>query len=80
MKSGGLSPADRRFVRQFGGRVRSLRLERGWSLEEVEEHGWSHWQHLQKIESGKKNITLTTLRKISKLFNVSLSRLLECLQ
>jgi transcriptional regulator with XRE-family HTH domain len=78
--SNGLSPADRRFIRQFGGRVRSLRLERGWSLEEVEEHGWPHWQHLQKIESGKKNITLTTLRRIAKLFNIPLSRLLEGIQ
>lgn len=51
-------------------------MERGWTLEQTEEHGWSGWQHLQKIEAGK-NITLVTLRRVAQLFKIDPSELLK---
>ncbi|MCM0606296.1 MAG: helix-turn-helix transcriptional regulator [Xanthomonadaceae bacterium] len=71
-----LSNDDLRFLKKLGLRIRSLRNEKGWTLEDVESHGWNGWQHLQKIESGK-NITVVTLRKVAKLYRITISQLLE---
>ena len=62
-------------LKAFGLRVREIRERKGWTLEETEAHGWTNWQHLQKIESGK-NITLATLFRICDVFNVKVSELL----
>ena len=67
---------EKKYLKKVGAKIRSLRDEKGWTLEEVEEHGWSNWTHLQKIEAGK-NITLVTLRRVALLYRVSPSRLLE---
>jgi transcriptional regulator with XRE-family HTH domain len=53
----------------IGLRVRELREQRGWTLEDTEEHGWKEWTHLQRIESGK-NITVHTLINLANLFGV----------
>lgn len=67
---------EKKYLKKVGARIRSLRLEKGWTLEEVEEHGWSNWTHLQKIESGK-NITIVTLRKVALLFGVEPADILK---
>lgn len=67
---------EKKFLIKLGARIRSLRIDKGWTLEEVEEHGWGNWTHLQKIESGK-NITVVTLRKVAHLYKISLAKLLE---
>lgn len=71
-----LDSKDIKFLKALGAHLRSIRQDRGWTLEETEEHGWSNWRHLQKIESGK-NITIITLRKIATLYKVKLSQILE---
>jgi len=71
-----LSSEDKKYLEKLGTRIKSIRLEKKWSLEETEHHGWNDWKHLQKIESGK-NITVVTLRKIAKLYKISQSKLLE---
>ena len=76
MATSNITPDDKKFLNKLGARIRSLRTEKEWTLEEVEEHGWGDWTHLQKIESGK-NITVVTLRKVAKLYKISLSKLLE---
>lgn len=63
-------------LKAFGLKVREIREAKGWTLENTEDHGWSNWQHLQKIESGK-NITLATLFRICDVFNVKVSELLK---
>ena len=63
-------------LKAFGLKVRELRESKGWTLENTEDHGWSNWQHLQKIESGK-NVTLTTVFKICEVFNVKLTDLFK---
>lgn len=66
----------KKVLRQLGLRVRELRNEKGWTLEECESHGWTNWRHLQTIEAGK-NITVETLINLANLFSVHPSELLE---
>ncbi len=61
-------------LKAFGLKVREIRELKGWTLENTEDHGWSNWQHLQKIESGK-NVTLATVFKVCEVFNVKLADL-----
>jgi transcriptional regulator with XRE-family HTH domain len=67
---------EKKYLKRVGAKIRTLRVERGWTLEQVEEHGWNNWQHLQKIEAGK-NITLVTLRRVAQLFKLDPSELLK---
>lgn len=60
----------------IGLKIRALRIERGWTLEQTEEHGFKSWTHLQRIESGK-NITIRTLINVANLFGVHPSELLK---
>ncbi|MEN0060047.1 MAG: helix-turn-helix transcriptional regulator [Bdellovibrio sp.] len=71
-----ISADDKKFLKRMGAKIKSMRQEKGWTLEEVEDHGWNNWQHLQKIESGK-NITVVTLRKVAQLYKVPLATLLD---
>ena len=68
---------QRKFLKKFGLRLRELRECKGWTLEETEEHGWQAWQHLQRIESGLKNINLTTVQRLSELYRISISDLFK---
>jgi transcriptional regulator with XRE-family HTH domain len=63
-------------LKAIGLKLRAIRLKRGWTLEETEEHGWPSWRHLQKIEAGK-NITVKTLLLLSRLYKVHPSELLK---
>jgi transcriptional regulator with XRE-family HTH domain len=63
-------------IKAFGLKIRGLRNERGWTLEQTEEHGWPSWRHLQKIERGK-NVTLETVVNLANLFGVTPAELLE---
>ena len=70
-----LSPEEK-FLKAVGTKLRAIRLEKGWTLEEAEEHGWPNWRHLQKIESGK-NFTIITLKKLSQLYKTPIAEILE---
>jgi transcriptional regulator with XRE-family HTH domain len=67
---------DDLFLERLGKRLRTLRKQRGWTLEETEARGWPSWRHLQRIESGK-NITVLTLIAVCKLYGIKASKLLE---
>ena len=70
-------PIDpKKFSKALGLRVRALRNEKGWTLEQAEDHGWPSWRHLQKIEAGK-NITIQTLVNLANLFDIRPSELLK---
>jgi DNA-binding Xre family transcriptional regulator len=62
-----------KFLKEFG-------LIKGWSLEDTEEHGWPSWQHMQKVETGQKNITILTIKKICELYKVKFSDLFQDLK
>jgi transcriptional regulator with XRE-family HTH domain len=67
-----VSNEDKRFLKKLGLRLRAIREEKGWTLEETEERGWSDWKHLQTIEAGK-NLTVVSLRRIAKVYRISLA-------
>lgn len=57
-----------RFVigtRLLGERVRELRLSKGWTLEHAAERMHVDFAHLQKIESGRVNVTIGTFLRIA---------------
>lgn len=66
-----------KFLKAFGLKLRELRIKKGWSLEDTEEHGWPSWQHMQKIETGQKNITILTIKKLCELYKIKYSELFE---
>lgn len=64
-------------LKAFGLRIRHLRESRDWTLEHCEEMGYASWRHLQLIESGKKDISFTTLINLANLFGMHPSEILE---
>jgi transcriptional regulator with XRE-family HTH domain len=65
-----------KFSKGLGLKIRGLRQQRGWTLEDCEEHGWPSWRHLQSIEAGK-NINIKTLVNLANLFGVHPAEILE---
>jgi transcriptional regulator with XRE-family HTH domain len=63
-------------LQRLGTLFRQLRLQKGWTLEQTEDHGRHDWKYLQKIESGR-NITLMTFFKICELYGVKTERVLK---
>lgn len=66
-------------LKLLGHLFKDLRLKRGWTLEETEDHGWHDWKYLQKIENGQ-NITLSTFFKLCHLYGISSKGLLKNLE
>lgn len=64
------------FLLEFGQRLRDIREKKGLTLEQVEELGFITWRHLQRIEKGK-NVNLTTVKKISEMYEIPLQKLLR---
>jgi transcriptional regulator with XRE-family HTH domain len=64
-------------AKTLGIRVRSLRNERSWTLEQAAEHSQIDWKHWQKIESGLLNVTLVTLVRLAMGLGVTLQALFE---
>jgi transcriptional regulator with XRE-family HTH domain len=62
-------------VRDLGVRVRALREARRWTLEQAAEAMNLDLKHLQKVESGKLNITLVTLVRIAEGFGEPMAAL-----
>ncbi len=71
-----LDPQAQKLVKGLAKRLRRLRQERGWTLEDCEARGFKNWRHLQEIEAGK-NITLETLVKVARLYRLTPSRLID---
>jgi len=69
--------SEKKLLKEVGAKIRAIRMAKGWTLEEAEEHGWPSWRHLQLIESGKKNIALTTLIRLARVFKVKPTDLLK---
>jgi transcriptional regulator with XRE-family HTH domain len=64
-----------KFFRALGQRIRALRLDRGYSQEDMISFGFSA-RHWQQIEAGRP-ITLTTLLRICDTFDIKPERLLK---
>jgi transcriptional regulator with XRE-family HTH domain len=70
-------PDADRFFRRLGYRLRELRNERNWSLDDMELVGFSA-KHWQQIESGRA-ITVKTLLRACESFNLSLEQVITSL-
>lgn len=62
---------------QFGERIRSLRLERGWSQEQFAEECGFHRTYIGMIERGERNPSLININVFAETFKMSISELLK---
>lgn len=77
-QSSRIRPKTTRFKKEakvLGARVRALREARDLTLERAAERMDIDWKHLQKIESGTLNVTLSTLVRVASGFRCPLSTL-----
>ena len=58
-------------------KFRELREAKGLTLEQTEALGWKDWKHLQRIETQPRDIRISTLFKISKLYGEKMSTILS---
>lgn len=77
-----LAKAERAVLVSVGEKVASIRKKKGLSVYDVtgEDLPITSRQHWQRIEGGKKSITLITLFKIAKTLGVSADSLLDDLR
>lgn len=61
--------------KRLGRRVRELRVQRGWTQEELAARAGKHWTYIGGIERGERNPTVLVLADVARAFNVSISDL-----
>lgn len=60
---------DQKVLDQVGEKIKSLREAKGWTQQYVfDEYGFN----MSRIESGRTNLTISSLKKMLKIFNISL--------
>lgn len=62
---------------EIGHRIRSYRLQRGWSQEELAERCGLHPTYIGQLERGEKNATLESVSRIAGGLSLTLSKLFE---
>lgn len=70
------SAAFRRVVTQLGRRLRKLRLERSWTVEEASERFGVEPAHVRRMEAGRTNPSLATLVSIAHGLGIDIGALL----
>lgn len=63
-------------LKTFARNVRTLRLERGWSQEELADRADLHRTYIGAIERHERNVSLLNVERIAKALNVNLKDLL----
>ena len=61
----------------FGARLRELRLQRGWTLQELARRSFLSRAFLSRLESGDRQASIAAALTLSKIFGVSLASLFE---
>jgi len=64
-------------LQHFGLRIKTLRQERGLSQEKLAEIAYLHRTYINLVESGKRNISLKNIYRLSKALGVSVKELFE---
>jgi transcriptional regulator with XRE-family HTH domain len=62
--------SERKRLKRLGAQIRLIRNEKDLTLEEAAEKGGMSWKHLQAIEYGNKNFTVTSLFRLAKAMGV----------
>ena len=62
---------------KLGNRIRILRLERKISQEKLAHLSSLDRTYMQSIEKGERNISIITIEKISKAFNITIDELVK---
>ena len=57
---------------KLGQRLRKLRLERGWTQEQLAERAGKHWTYIGGIERGARNPTVSVLEAVAAALGVAL--------
>jgi transcriptional regulator with XRE-family HTH domain len=60
---------------RFGRRLRELRLEKGWSQETLANIAEIDRTYIPGIESGKRNVSIEVILKLSNAFEIDISQL-----
>ena len=63
-------------LKTFARKVRTLRIERGWSQEELAHRADLHRTYIGAIERHERNVSLLNVERIAKALNVNLKDLL----
>jgi transcriptional regulator with XRE-family HTH domain len=69
--------AEKKFLAALGSRIRNLRTEKGLSLSELAYMCEFEKASLSRIELGKTNTTVLTLRKICKALDINFTELFD---
>jgi transcriptional regulator with XRE-family HTH domain len=64
-----------RHRRTFGNRVRELRLEHGWSQEDLAERAGLHRNYVGGIERGERNVGLDNIHKLARALKTDITEL-----
>jgi transcriptional regulator with XRE-family HTH domain len=64
-------------LKQFGRRLRELRLQRGYSQEKLADLARLHRNYIGMVERGERNITLLNIKKLARALGIEVSELLE---
>lgn len=59
----------------FGARVRALRTEKGWSLEDFAFECGLHRTYIGAVERGERNVSLENIKKIADTFKIDIAEL-----
>ena len=62
---------------RFGRRLRELRIEKGWSQETLANLAEIDRTYIPGIESGKRNLSIVVIEKLSSVFKMEISDLLK---
>lgn len=61
----------------LGVNIRAERQRLGWTLEDLTDRTGISFTYLSRVENGKKNISLSTLYKISRALNINVDQLFK---
>jgi transcriptional regulator with XRE-family HTH domain len=64
-------------LRSFGSRLRELRLQRGWTLQDLAGQSGLSKTFLSRLESGDRQASIAAVLTLSRIFDVSLASLFE---
>ncbi len=63
-------------LKDFGLRVKQLRLERNWTQQDLADQSGFHKNYIGMVERGERNISLRNIEMLAKAFGMTVSNLL----